>query len=147
MSDGDTTTAGIRVFVYGTLKEGNGNHSHFFDGNDGANLLGRCTISGPYVMRSLGFFPCVTEVDGGDDAEIIGEVYQVDSNTLDALDMLEGHPSWYSRHKVETELGKAWCYFMPESECYTGDEAIIESGCWNMSADEAEWIDERANAG
>lgn len=142
----DKTTAGIRVFVYGTLKEGHGNHGCYFEGNDGATLLGRCTITGPYVMRSLGFFPCVSQVDGAVDAEILGEVYQVDGDTLDALDMLEGHPSWYVRHQIDTPWKKAWCYFMPEAELHSSDDAIVASGCWNMSADEAEWLDERAAA-
>ena len=36
-------------------------------------------------------------------------------------------------------------YVMPENDTY-GDEYMIDSGCWNMSEDEAEWMHERENA-
>jgi len=138
----DENTSGIRVMVYGTLKEGHGNWSHYLD-NDRCKRLGRCVVTGPYAMYSMGFFPAVVEVDGADDAEIVGEVFLVDEDTLDSLDILEGHPSWYVRRQVDTPWKKAWMYVMPMTEVYSGDDALIESGCWNMSADEAEWIDER----
>lgn len=131
----------IRVFVYGTLKEGHGNHAWYLAGNAGAEKLGRCYISGDYRMYSNGAFPIVTK---GDDpsrvSHIVGEVYSVDEDTLDALDALEGHPEWYCREKVETPWKKAWVYLMPHSDRYP-EEGRVASGCWSMSDEEAEWID------
>lgn len=141
MCNGKDNTNGIRVVVYGTLKEGNGNWRHLLD-NDRCTLLGRCVVTGPYTMYSLGFFPAVVEVDGAEDGEILGEVFLVDEDTLDSLDILEGHPNWYERKQVDTPWKKAWMYVMPLSETY-GDDSIIESGCWNMNADESEWLDAR----
>lgn len=133
----------IKVFVYGTLKQGHGNWRHYLEGS-GAVLLGRCVISGPYIMRNLGYFPCICKVDDGADAEMVGEVYTIDKDTLHALDILEGHPQWYCREKVETEFGTAWCYFMPVA--YDKEAPIIESGCWNASEEEKEWISARQKA-
>ncbi len=131
----------IRVFVYGTLKEGHGNHEYLLAGNPEVKKLGRCYISGDYRMYSNGAFPMVTR--GSDPARvthIVGEVYEVGEDTLDALDALEGHPDWYCREKVETPWKKAWVYLMPEDGRYPSD-ALVESGCFAMSAEEAEWID------
>lgn len=129
-----------RVFVYGTLKSGHGNHSHYLKDNDGAKYLGRCYVSGDYRMYSNGAFPIVTT---GDDrnrvAHIVGEVYEVDEETLLALDCLEGHPSWYKRIKVDTPFKKAWMYTMPYSDRWER-ATFIESGCFAMTTEEAEFI-------
>ena len=128
---------GIRVFVYGTLKEGHGNHAAYLEGNAGAKLLGRCYISGAVGIADLGFFPCVVKTHDGIDRKVVGEVYNVDSTTLDALDCLEGHPDWYKREKVSTPWKSAWCYFMPERE---GTSDLIEPGIWSPTDDEIEWL-------
>lgn len=130
-----------RVFVYGTLKEGHGNHDYFLAGNPGVEKLGRCYVTGDFAMYSNGAFPIVTQGDNSMAAHhIVGEVYEIDEETLDALDALEGHPDWYRRVKVETPWKKAWMYVMPASSRYPAD-ARVESGCWAMSRDEREWID------
>lgn len=129
-----------RVFVYGTLKEGHGNHAYFLADNPGVERLGRCYISGDYRMYSNGAFPMVTRGSNQDRVHhIVGEVYEVDEETLDALDVLEGHPDWYCREKVETPWKKAWVYLMPEDGRYPS-EAEVTSGCFDMSPEEAEWI-------
>jgi gamma-glutamylcyclotransferase (GGCT)/AIG2-like uncharacterized protein YtfP len=130
----------LRVFVYGTLKEGHGNHDYFLAGNDGVEKLGRCYVTGDFDMYTNGAFPIVTQGTCDErKAHILGEVYEVDSDTLDALDSLEGHPDWYCRVKVPTPWKKAWMYVMPPSDRYP-DEARVPSGCFNMSEDEAEWM-------
>jgi gamma-glutamylcyclotransferase (GGCT)/AIG2-like uncharacterized protein YtfP len=130
---------GIRVFVYGTLKEGHGNHGAYLEGNSGATKLGRCFISGAIGIADLGFFPCVVKTTDGVDRKVCGEVYVVDSNTFDALDMLEGHPDWYKREQVETPWKKAWCYFMPERE---GTRDLLESGIWDATKEEIAFMAE-----
>ena len=128
-----------RVFVYGTLKAGHGNHDYYLSG-EGVKFLGRCYIRGDYAMYTNGAFPMVTKGDNLQaDFPIVGEVFEIDEPTLHALDGLEGHPEWYCREKVETPWKKAWIYVMPENERFRGDERI-ESGCFAMTAEEAEWI-------
>lgn len=130
-----------RVFVYGTLKAGHGNHGYYLADNDGADYLGRCYIRGDYRMYSNGAFPMV--VEGSDpkaDLPIVGEVYSVDETTLHGLDALEGHPDWYCRKKVETPWKKAWIYIMPDTMGSFTKDSLVESGCFNMTAEEAEWL-------
>lgn len=131
-----------RVFVYGTLKAGHGNHDYYLSGNDGASYLGRCYITGDYRMYTNGAFPMVVKgTDTDADLPIVGEVYSVDEETLHALDALEGHPDWYCREKVNTPWKKAWIYVMPDTMGNFTSDSLVESGCFNMSAEEAEWID------
>ena len=127
---------GIRVFVYGTLKSGHGNWECYLEGNDDAQLLGRCYIKGNYGLCDLGFFPCAVKTDDGVERHIVGEVYRVGSETLDALDCLEGHPNWYKREHVDTPWKKAWCYFMPE---HNNASQLIEEGIWQPTDAELLW--------
>lgn len=135
-NEDEENSTGIRVFVYGTLKSGHGNHSCYFEGNDGARLLGKCYITGSIGLVDLGFFPCAIKTIDGVERHIVGEVYVVDQPTLDALDCLEGHPEWYCREQVDTPWKKAWCYFMAEQ---ANSSALIEPGIWHPSDSELEW--------
>jgi gamma-glutamylcyclotransferase (GGCT)/AIG2-like uncharacterized protein YtfP len=129
----------IRVFVYGTLKEGHGNHDFYLAGNPAVEKLGRCYITGNYRMYSNGAFPMVTCGSRNEPAHIVGEVYEVDEDTLDSLDALEGHPDWYCREKVETPFKKAWVYMMPEDGRFP-EQSRVMSGCFAMTQEEEEWI-------
>ena len=102
------------VFVYGTLRENKAN----------SGLLSTSTHIGPgrtveqYVMfsRSIPFLSKSQKI-----SNIVGDVYEVSSETLAALDRLESYnpsspeSSWYSRSLIEVEVGSqtvtAYCYF------------------------------------
>ena len=130
----------LRVFVYGTLKSGRTNHGAV----DGSILLGRATIKGPFRFVNLGWYPGIVENEQVLEREIGGEVYEIDHDTLATLDMIEGHPSFYERRKVQTSLGcKAWCYFLPNEYV---DRPKVESLFWNQDEDEEEWSTGRASA-
>ena len=103
-----------KVFVYGTLKRGHGNHV----------LLRGSDFLGPSFSKSPGT------------TRVIGELYNVDELTLNHLDMLEGHPTWYKREQInvdyisnegEMESTKAWLYF--NEEIPTG-ATIVETGTY-----------------
>ena len=81
--------AGIKVFVYGTLKEGHGNHHWFLNHSQ---FLGRAVVEGRYRMRDLGGFPVVERVSDTDapDQPIFGEVYLV-RRVLTLLNALKSH--------------------------------------------------------
>jgi gamma-glutamylcyclotransferase (GGCT)/AIG2-like uncharacterized protein YtfP len=80
------------------------------------------------------------EIDGMDEREIVGEVYRIDHDTLDCLDVLEGHPQWYRRHQVDTPFKKAWAYFM-QDEVRAEDLSACDNGVWNPTEDELQWLD------
>jgi len=115
----------MRVFVYGTLLAGFGNHKALMQD---ATFLGKTTTKGK--MYSAGGFPMVVRDD--DERSIIhGEVYEVDDETARQLDRLEGHPRWYCREPVPTEHGEAWIYLMP-AKSIRRDQPLVESGDWRQ---------------
>lgn len=119
-----------KVFVYGTLRQGNGNHQLL----ETANLVGTGKTCGEhYTMISLGGFPAVYLTG---DVPIIGELYdQVDERTMNRLDMLEGYPSFYNRTEVEViidgEPDTAWMYYFEGDARHAryGD-SVIATGNW-----------------
>jgi gamma-glutamylaminecyclotransferase len=92
----------IPVFVYGTLKQGFGNHilleySDFVD----------AAILEDYDMRySHGNhgFPVIFKNKESKGHIVIGEVYMVDQYTLKNLDRLESNGTMYNRKLVTVEL-------------------------------------------
>ncbi|HEY9816912.1 MAG TPA: gamma-glutamylcyclotransferase family protein [Candidatus Obscuribacterales bacterium] len=120
------------AFVYGSLKQGFGNHRLL----KASTFLGEAKLSQCGAMYSLGGFPAVTL--GKRVSPIHGELYEIDENTLDALDSLEGHPHFYQRTEVdvlqEDEDGvyrvRAFVYLMePNSGYLRGDP--IKDGVWH----------------
>ena len=97
----------IHVFVYGTLKRSEFNHRLLRD----AAYMGAATVEG-YSLTAGGGFPYAVPVEGG---QARGEVYGVDSATMDKLDSLEGFPHHYTRDYVESYVDgvgpiRAWIY-------------------------------------
>lgn len=96
------------VFVYGTLKSGYGNNRSLLSN---ATLVGDATTTdgcyGLYAISDSDAFPIMTEGEG----DVRGEVWFVTDEELEDLDRLEGHPSFYTRVKVNTTLGECWGYF------------------------------------
>lgn len=134
----DETTAGIRVFVYGSLKQGRGNASAL----DAATLLGRCVLRGNYALLNLGWYPGLV-MDKGLNGAVLGEVYRINKETLDLLDMIEGHPNYYRRTKVLTPWKGAWAYFLPED--YLGQRPVVEPSVadvsiWQPTDDEVSYV-------
>ncbi|MNS49465.1 Gamma-glutamylcyclotransferase family protein YtfP [compost metagenome] len=87
-----------RVFVYGTLLEGEPNH-HVLAG---ARFLGPARTLPAFELVSLGPYPAM--VPGGRTA-VVGEVYEVSDAGLARLDWLEGYPELYGRQAIELEGG------------------------------------------
>jgi len=88
----------FRVFVYGSLLRGLHNH-HVLDG---ARFMCRTTMEGGrYTMLDLGSYPALVPVKTPDQADIAGELYEVNAEGLARLDQLEGTASgFYRRDRV-----------------------------------------------
>jgi gamma-glutamylaminecyclotransferase len=110
-----------RVFVYGTLLRGFANHSYL----QNASFLGPAMTVDRYALYA-DIIPFVIRHEAV--SRIIGEVYEIDESTLEDLDRLEQHPSWYQRDQVMVELSggerlQSWLYFYPRPA-----GRLVESG-------------------
>ena len=99
-----------KVFVYGTLMTGFENHLYMSK----SRLLGKGTTIKKFFMTAR-FIPFVSEMEHENSNYILGEVYEVDSQSLNAIDRLEGHPDFYERKEVDVRLDdgstmKCWMY-------------------------------------
>ena len=99
-----------KVFVYGTLKRGFGNNGFLIN----QKFIGvGCTRNKFALYKdSLPYLVDKPETPIG------GEVYEVDNETLERLDSLEGHPNWYRRKKILVCIPstgncvECWAYFL-----------------------------------
>ena len=117
------------IFVYGTLKEGFGNHAWYLKGK--SKKIGSCKTSPHHSMISLGGFPGVIYGEGH--TAIKGEVYEIDEETSAAIDGLEGYPTFYNKTKVYTNWGLADMYILSKkflSRLHETDRKTIDSGEW-----------------
>lgn len=115
------------VAVYGSLRQGLGNHrllEHVTRFKKGLTIP-------EFIMYSLGGFPAIVPGPGG---PVTVEVYEVDASTFRRLDGLEGYPNFYDRKVVEVQVEdgsvqEAWIYFMHEDNHYIGNE-VVTSNDW-----------------
>lgn len=116
------------IFVYGTLKRGNGLHGAL----EGAEFVGEAiTLEPNFKMFCKGVYPYVSHVGRGG-YRIIGEAYNVPELIVTELDWVEGHPTRYCRTDTEFMLEDG-NIFMGQMYIYTGDNMNskeITSGCW-----------------
>ncbi|MFW6179638.1 MAG: gamma-glutamylcyclotransferase family protein [Desulfohalobiaceae bacterium] len=101
------------LFVYGTLRQGCSNHkllqnARYIGKGQSRRRFSLYVDDYPYVLKT------------GETSSIKGEVYEVDQQTWQEVDILEGHPNWYCRERQEILLDSggtvlAWMYFFPEA--------------------------------
>ncbi len=123
-----------RIFVYGTLKQGFGNHDRIFGGFD-IKITPAWTYGKLY---DLGCFPALTEGNN----TVYGELIEFDNpEILRRVDCLEGykgtnHPhNYYERRMIDVFVGSdtvnAWVYVLSDEQIKQYDGKIIVSGKWN----------------
>lgn len=110
--------------VYGTLKEGFGNHYIL----NNSSLVHRGFVSIPFKMVSLGGFPgLIPDIIKN---SIFLEIYEVDSDETEArLDRLEGYPNFYDKYVIDTPVGEANVYYLKDEEYQECD--LVETGNWS----------------
>lgn len=118
-----------KVFVYGTLKKGYGNHGHHLaDAMD----CGAAALEG--IMFHLGGFPAINVDEAF--CHIAGEVYQTDWDHIYNMDRLEGvGQKFYDRVQVKVSPhGTVWTYVFSRERVIERDEKwVIPSGIWRGS--------------
>ena len=117
-----------KVFVYGTLRKNQGNY--LGTGLSKYPHIGTEEAYLPFQMCDLGPFPALVRDDVTH--PIVGDVFQVDADMMNRLDILEGYPQMYDRMIVT--LGQtdshppihAWVYYMRDRP----SDNIIDNGDW-----------------
>jgi gamma-glutamylcyclotransferase (GGCT)/AIG2-like uncharacterized protein YtfP len=114
----------MRLFVYGSLLSGETHSARL----GASRLVGPARTAVRYTLVDLGPYPALLE---GGTTSVSGEVYEVDGDTLAALDDFEGHPDEYRRQAVEL-LGEspAEAYVLPRERSLHG--RVIASGSWRV---------------
>lgn len=110
------------VFVYGTLRQGECNHGLL--GHRVPLRLVRTLWA--WELVDLGTYPAL--LPGGTTA-VLGEVYEVDDDTLAELDALEGHQDYYQRQLIALDDGTAAHAYVMRRE-QVSDPTRIASGDW-----------------
>ncbi len=128
----------MRVFVYGTLKQGGRLSGYLHD----SQFLGRGKISADagLCMLSLVGFPALIKVDDIEDAtDIHGEVYDIDDYTLDWLDRVE---RGYTRELGEIEMAEGTVeafYYYIHRKIVLRNCSKVGSGFWNVDKPNSAW--------
>ena len=124
-----------KVFVYGSLLSGMGNHAFLKD----SYLVGGGVILEELEMIDLGSFPAL--VPATKTLETKGELYEVSEETFEALDRLEGFPSFYNRKKVVVSLleeeVEGWVYYLPTASSTSRE--VVFGGCWRTHQRQKEY--------
>jgi gamma-glutamylaminecyclotransferase len=112
----------MKVFVYGSLMSGQGNHRLLAS----ARFVRAAHTEAAFTLVSLGAFPAMI---AGGATSVRGELYEVDDATLAALDQLEGHPRFYRRELVSLrDDDRAFAYVLASGSDRRHD--VIDSGDW-----------------
>ncbi len=113
-----------RVFVYGSLMRGLHNNRVLHRGL--ARFIATDRTRRSFSLYDLGSFPAM--VTGGK-VSVVGEVWEVSSETLADLDRLEGHPAFYTRTKITLASGRrAHAYVMPAQQI--AKRLLVSDGDW-----------------
>lgn len=113
-----------KIFVYGTLKEGQANDHYMRD----ATLVGAGQTNESWALVDManGLYPAMVQ----DQMSVQGEVYEANESLLHELDILEGTPHLYMRYKIPITLIEsgeevsAWAYVLRHRGRYTADEKM-----------------------
>lgn len=129
-----------RVFVYGTLKKGHGNHNNFLQE---AKDLGQAQLEG--IMFHLGGFPAINLAEKF--SVIRGEVYECTWDHIVAMDQLEGvGNNFYERVEVKVDSmylgarGIVWTYVFNRERAIERGQWVVPSGYWSgPSSPKVKW--------
>lgn len=112
-----------KVFVYGTLKRGNGNWNHYLKAD---RMLGIADVEG--ILFHAGGYPALNLDEKF--VKVQGEVYEVTWPKIISLDGLEGVPHHYQRREITIpSYGKVWTYVYPYDRAKEM-QWCIPSGNW-----------------
>ena len=113
----------LKVFVYGSLMKGFGNHTVMSRAQ--GSFVKKDAIEGIQLKAYCTGFPCAIKKEG---FTVQGEVYLVDQFGIKILDQLEGEGQFYHRSVMKTLTGdNVHVYTMNERDAH-GE--VIKDGSW-----------------
>jgi len=112
------------VFVYGTLMKGELHHTSIAH----ARFVRAAETQPEYELVQIDYYPAMLSGGG---SRIMGELYEVDDQTLARLDELEEVPHYYERRTITLADGTdALAYVMPRERAR--GSSPIPSGYFRM---------------
>lgn len=124
----------LRIAVYGSLREGMGNHKWHL-ANSQTKKLSTEVVNIPFKMIDMGGFPGLLMDDTNH--SVVIETYEVTPSIYRGIERLEGYPRFYNRQPIETSAGTADIYYLNQStegfaERYDGYPSVnIENGAFD----------------
>lgn len=113
------------MFVYGTLMQGELHHTSIAH----ARFVRAAETLPEYELVQIDYYPAMLP---GGPSRIMGELYEIDDETLKRLDELEEVPHYYERRTIVLADGtEAQTYVMPRDRAKTGSSPI-PSGYFRM---------------
>ena len=127
-------TAETLLFVYGTLKRGDGNYFRLLHNKEGVEFVAKAVTVKKYSMMQSGI-PYVSKNDENHKANIQGEVFKVSDIVLSRIDILEGHPDWYYREKIPVKcvngtVMDAFIYFNESGHGVYVEDGLYKEGVY-----------------
>jgi len=112
------------IAVYGSLRFGHGNWRALLN----CNPVKTEVVNIPFRMISLGSFPGL--IPSTENTDITVELYEVDQETYNRIQQLEGYPNFYQKAIIATSLGELEIYVLL-SPRYAVNPTFVENGDWN----------------
>jgi len=132
----------IRLFVYGTLKQGH--YNNVVLKRSGGKFLGYDKIvldNAAFV--SLGFCPaCVYPITaaGNDTQAICGEIWYGNQEMIKSCDILEGHPEFFRRSKQWSTIHERRCWMYSLEESWLSEATdFLDKSIWEPKKQEREF--------
>lgn len=131
----------VRILVYGTLKQGGALNTILR--NEGAKFVDYDSITGQFDLVDMVAFPAIIPYPpqmNWKDTTIYGEIWSGNESMLAATDFAEGHPTFYERTKIWSDILKkrVWVYMLSQ-EWEEEAKDVVLSGIWNPSVPELEF--------
>lgn len=112
------------MFVYGTLMKGELHHTSIAH----ARFLRAAATRPEFELIQVDYYPAMLP---GGTTRVVGELYEVDDQTLRQLDELEEVPDYYERRSIVLEDGtEALTYVLPRERADGGSP--IPSGYFRL---------------
>ena len=119
------------VFVYGTLKRSECNHSLIKD----SKFISKSVTISNYLFLDNGLPYVIDEPTHKDSVCVHGEVYEVSDKMFDDIDSLEGHPIFYERKKIWVSDSYnclyVWIYFLKGFKTFK-NFTVVTDGNWKL---------------